>query len=130
MPVFSWAKNHAADALQAQYSLADVNATNGMQLVRREIRDAVEEADERHRQQRRNQSEIAPLIAEMRQTLELLKRTPNLMPAQVATTEAQIIESLRLDLGSRWGYQLALLNLERAVGVNLSVALQAGEGER
>jgi outer membrane protein TolC len=130
LPVFSWTKNHAADALQAQYSLADVNETNGMQLVRREIRDAVEEADERQRQQRRNQSEIAPLIAEMRQTLELLKRTPNLMPAQVATTEAQIIESLRLDLGSRWGYQLSLLNLERAVGVNLSVALQAGEGER
>ena len=98
-----------------------------MQLVRREIHDAVEEAEERRRQQRRNQSEIAPLIAEMRQTLELLKRTPNLMPAQVATTEAQIIESLRLDLGSRWGYRLALLNLERVVGVNLLVALQAGE---
>lgn len=130
VPVFSWTKNHAADVLQAQYTLADVNETNGMQLVRREIHDAVEEADERQRQQRRNQSEIAPLIAEMRQTLELLKRTPNLMPAQVATTEAQIIESLRLDLGTRWGYQLALLNLERAVGVNLSVALQAGEGER
>lgn len=130
VPVFSWTKNHAADVLQAQYSLAGVNETNGLQLVRREIHDAVEEAEERQRQQRRNQSEIAPLIAEMRQTLELLKRTPNLMPAQVAATEAQIIESLRLDLGSRWSYQLARLNLERVVGVPLSAALQAGERER
>jgi hypothetical protein len=45
------------------------------------------------------------------------------MPLQVATIEAQILESARLELDSRWQYHLALLNLERAVGEPLSAAL-------
>ena len=129
VPLFSWTKNHAEDVQLAQSELADVNEANGTQLVCREIRDAVAEVEERLRQQRRNESEVAPLIAEMRQTLQLLKRTPNLMPSQVAATEAQILESARLELESRWLYQLAQLNLERALGEPLRVALQAGEGK-
>jgi predicted aminopeptidase len=113
----------------AQSNLAEVNEANGTQLVCREIRDAVNEIEERFRQQKRNQSEVAPLIAEMRQTLQLLKQTPNLTPYQVAATEAEIIESVRLELGSRWLYHLAQLNLERVLGEPLCVALHDGEGK-
>jgi hypothetical protein len=105
--------------------LAAVNESNIVQVVRHEIRDALEEVEAQRVRQKRNQSEVAPLLAEMRQTLELLKRTPNVMPAQVAGTEAQIVESLRLDLEARWLYQLAQLNLERVVGAPLAVALNA-----
>jgi outer membrane protein TolC len=129
VPLFSWTKNHAEDVKMAQSDLAEVNEANGTQLVCREIRDAVSEVEERLRQQKRNQSEVAPLIAEMRQTLRLLKQTPNLMPSQVAATEAQILESVRLELESRWLYQLAQFNLERVLGQPLCVALQAGEGK-
>ena len=129
VPLFSWTKNHAENVQLAQSELAEVNEANGTQLVCREIRDAVAEVEERLRQQRRSQSEVAPLIAEMRQTLQLLKRTPSLMPSQVAETEAQILESLRLQQESRWLYQLAQLNLERVLGEPLSLALQAGEGK-
>ncbi|HWH69092.1 MAG TPA: TolC family protein, partial [Candidatus Sulfotelmatobacter sp.] len=127
VPIFSWTKNHAGDVLQAQYDLAGVNENNGLQLVRHEVHDAVDELEERRRQQARNQSEVAPLIAQMRRSLQVLKKTPNRMPAQVAVTEAQILESTRLELASRWHYRLALLDLERVVGAPLSVALQAGE---
>jgi hypothetical protein len=51
------------------------------------------------------------------------------MPSQVAATEAQIIESVRLELGSCWLCQLAQLNLERVLGEPLCVALQAEEGK-
>lgn len=129
VPIFSWTKNHAEDVKMAQSDLAEVNEANGTQLVCREIRDAVNEVEERLRQQKRNQSEVAPLIAEMRQTLMLLKKTPNLMPSQVAATEAQIIESVRLELESRWLYQLAQFNLERVLGEPLCVALHDGEGK-
>jgi outer membrane protein TolC len=129
VPIFSWTKNHAEDVQMAQSNLAEVNEANGTQLVCREIRDAVNEIEERFRQQKRNQSEVAPLIAEMRQTLQLLKQTPNLTPYQVAATEAEIIESVRLELGSRWLYHLAQLNLERVLGEPLCVALHDGEGK-
>jgi outer membrane protein TolC len=129
VPLFSWTKNHAEDVKMAQSDLAEVNEANGTQLVCREIRDAVNEVEERLRQQKRNQSEVAPLIAEMRQTLQLLKQTPNLMPSQVAATEAQILESVRLELESRWLYQLAQFNLERVLGEPFCVALHDGEGK-
>jgi hypothetical protein len=129
VPIFSWTKNHAEDVQMAQSGLAEVNEANGTQLVCREIRDAVNEVEERLRQQKRSQSEVVPLIAEMRRTLQVLKQTPNLMPSQVAATEGQIIESVRLELGSRWLYQLAQFNLERVLGEPLCAALQAEEGK-
>ena len=129
VPLFSWTKNHAADVQLAQSELAEVNESNGTQLVCREIRDAVNEVAERLRQQKRNQSEVAPLLAEMRRTLQLLKQTPNLMPSQVAATEAQILESVRLELESRWLYQLAQFSLERVLGEPLCLALHDAEGK-
>ena len=123
VPVFSWTKNHASDTLLAQDELAEVNEANGAKLVFREVRDASDELAERRSQQARNQSELMPLLAEMRQTLQALKNSPATMPLQVATTEAQILESARLELASRWQYQLALLNLERVIGEPLSAAL-------
>jgi outer membrane protein TolC len=125
VPLFTWTVNKADTVQLAQSHLAAVNESNIVQVVRHEIRDALEEVEAQRLRQKRNQSEVAPLLAEMRQTLELLKRTPNVMPAQVAGTEAQIVESLRLDLEARWLYQLAQLNLERVVGAPLAVALNA-----
>ena len=116
IPVFSWTKNHAQDVLLAQCNLAGTNEINGVQLLRRELRDALDELEERHLQQARNQTEMVPLLAEMRKTVQVLKQTPSLMPSQVAATEAQFLESSRLELASRWRYHLALLNLERVMG--------------
>ena len=124
VPLFSWTKNHAQDVLWAQYNLAGVNETNGIQLVCREIHDALDEWEERRRQQTRDENEIAPLIAEMRQTLQTLKGASNIMPSRVAATEAQITESLRLELETRWRYQLARLTLERVTGKHLSELLE------
>jgi outer membrane protein TolC len=123
VPIFSWTKNHASDTLLAQDELAEINEANGVKLVCREVRDAVDELAERQNQQGRNRSELTPLLAEMRRTLEVLRNSPATMPLQVATVEAQILESDRLELASRWQYQLALFNLERAVGAPLSAAL-------
>jgi len=124
VPIFSWLMNHGADVLLAQYKLAAVNETEGLQVVRNELRDALDEVDECRRQQARYNADVAPAIAEMRQTLTTLKSTPNAMPDQVAATEAQLAESLRLDLGARWRYRLALLDLERAVGAPLADVLK------
>ena len=129
VPIFSWTINKAETVQQAQANLAAVNESNGIQVMRREIRDAVDEFEARRQQQKRDQNDIAPLIAEMRQTLELLRRTPTVLPSRIAATEAQITESLRLELGSRWLYLLARLNLERVVGAPLSVALMVKDGK-
>jgi hypothetical protein len=129
VPLFSWTINKADTVPLAESKLAEVNEANQMQVVRHEIRDAVNELEAQRSRQKRDQDEVAPLLAEMRQTLELLKRTPNVMPSQVAETEAQITGSLRLDLESRWLYQLAQLNLERVVGAPLSVALNIENGK-
>lgn len=126
VPLFSWAKNHAQDLAQAQASLAGVNETNAMKLIRRELRDSLDEVVEQQRQQTRNQTQVLPLLNEMRHALQLMKATPNLMPSQVAATEAQILESSRIDLAARWRYHAALLNLERAVGEPLAEALETG----
>ena len=38
---------------------------------------------------------------------------------QVAAVELQLVETLRLDLDTRWQYQQALFNLERTLGTPL-----------
>jgi outer membrane protein TolC len=123
VPLFSWTINNTDGVQQAELKLAEANEYNGTQTMQREIRDAMDEFDVQRRQQERDQKELAPLLSEMQRTLELLKQTPNVMPSQVAATEAQITESLRLKLESDWLYQSAEFNLERAVGVPLSIAL-------
>jgi len=123
VPLFSWTINNADGVQRAELSLAEANEFNGRQAMRRQIRDAVDEFEVQRRQQERNEKDVTPLLSEMEQTLELLKRTTNVMPSQIAETEAQIDESLRLKLESDWLYQHAGLNLERAVGAPLSTAL-------
>ena len=125
VPLFSWTINNTDGVQQAELKLAEANeyGMNGTQTMQREIRDAVDEFDVQRRQQERDQKELVPLLSEMQRTLDLLKQTPNVMPSQVAETEAQITESLRLKLESDWLYQSAGFNLERAVGVPLSIAL-------
>jgi outer membrane protein TolC len=124
VPVFTWTKNHAIDVLHAQSTLAAINETNGVQLVRRELRNALDELEERRREQVRNQNQVTPLLAEMQQTLQLLKATPNLMRTQVTSAEAQIHEAARLEMAAGWQYQLALLNLERVLGEPLAELLR------
>lgn len=121
VPLFTWTKNHTTDVLLAQDDLAVLNETSGAKLIRREVRDAADELESRRRQQARNQAELVPLLDEMRETLKLLRNSPTVLPVQVATTEAQILESLRLELATRWQFQLAQLNLERALGQPLAV---------
>jgi len=120
VPIFSWTKNHASDAAQAQARLAAIQATNGLRQIRLELHDALNQLDQTWRQQTRFETSISPMITTMRQTLETLKTTPNVMPEQVATVELQLVETLRLDLDTRWQYQLALFNLERTLGTPLS----------
>jgi len=119
IPIFSWTKNHAADAVLAKARLAGVDETNGLRLIRQELRDAMDELEQARRQQARYDTSVSPLIATMRQTLATLKSTPNIMPDQVAAAELQLVETLRLDLTTRWQYQLALLNLEQTLGAPL-----------
>ena len=120
VPIFSWTKNHASDAAFAQAQLAAIQATNGFRQIRLELRDALNELDQTWRQQTRFETSVSPLITTMRQTLDTLKNTPNVMPEQVAAGELQLVETLRLDLDTRWQYQLALFNLERTLGAPLS----------
>jgi hypothetical protein len=120
IPIFSWTKNHADDVALAKAALASVDLTNGIRLIRIDLRDAMDELDEARRQQARDDTSISPLIITMRQTLATLKNTPNIMPEQVAAAELQLVETLRLELETRWQYQLALFNLERIIGAPLS----------
>lgn len=119
VPIFSWISNHAADAALAKQTLAGVNETDGLRQIRQELHDAIDQMDETRDQQIRNDTTVEPLIATMRKTLAALKSTPNVMPEQVAAAELQLVETLRFDLGTRWQYQLALLNLESVVGAPL-----------
>jgi hypothetical protein len=121
VPVFSWTKNHADQVLLADWKVAAAREADGLQRMAREIRDAVGEAEERRRVQARYDREIAPLIADMRQTLATLAGAAHALPDQVAAAQAQIVESLRPDLECRWRYRLALLALERVVGAPLPV---------
>ena len=130
IPVFSWTKNHAEDVVEAQSDLAGVNETNGMQLIRRELHDALDELAEQQRQQAHNDEYVLPLLKEMRETLQLLKNTPNLMPSQVAASQAQFLESSRIELAAGWRYHLALLNVERVLGEPLGDALRPGAGRK
>jgi hypothetical protein len=120
VPIFSWTKNHAADAALAKAQLAAVSETNGFRQVRQEVHDALDEVDQTRRQQARNDTTAKPLIATMQQTLTTLKTAPSVMPEQVAAAELQLVETLRFDLETRWRYQLALFDLERILGAPLS----------
>lgn len=119
IPIFSWVKNHGDDVLLAQYKLALANAIEGRRTISREIRDALDELKERGQQLDRYTREVGPMVAAMRQSHQVLKDTPHSMPDKVAAAELQIIESLRLDLGARWRYHLAVINLERVLGASL-----------
>jgi len=127
VPIFTWTKNHAVDVVRAESSLADVQEDNGRLEAVREVRDAAAEWEEQRRQQQRHQNETGPLLNEMRRTLQLLKATPNLMTSQAVAAELQLDEALRLELAARWRYQLARLNLERAVGGPLAAVAAPGE---
>jgi len=119
VPIFAWTKNHAADAARAKAQLAGVEATNGLRQVRQELHDALDELEQTRRQLTRFETNISPLIATMHQTLAALKRTPDVMPEQVAAAELQLVETLLLDLNTRWQYQSALFDLERTLGAPL-----------
>ncbi len=43
VPIFSWTKNHAAEAALAKANLARVAETNELTLIRQELRDALDE---------------------------------------------------------------------------------------
>jgi len=116
VPIFSWTKNHADDEALAKQKLVAANETAGMRLVSQEIHDAMDELDESRRQQARYDTDVAPLITSMRQTLATLKNTASIMPDQIAAVEVQLLEALRLDLRCRSQSRLARLNLERIVG--------------
>jgi outer membrane protein TolC len=120
IPIFSWTKNHASDAALAKSNLAGVEETNGLRRIRHELHDALDELEQTRQQQTRLETSASPLITSMRQTLATLQRTPNIMPEQVAAAELQLLETLRLELNTRWQYQLALLNLERTLGTPLN----------
>lgn len=124
VPIFTWTKNHASDIALAKQSLAGLNETEGLKVVRQEISDAIDEVNESRRQQTYYNSEVAPLIASMRQSLATLKATPNVMPDQLANAEIQLVESQRLDEGCRWRYRSALLYLERTLGNSIDQAVQ------
>ena len=120
VPIFTWTINHAADAARAKANLASVGVTNGLALIRQELHDAVDQVDQTRREAARNDLNVKPLIANMRQALASLKNTPNVMPEQVAEAELQLVETLRFDLETHWQYQLSLFNLEQTLGVPLS----------
>ena len=46
IPIFSWSKNHAADAALAKAKLASVDETNGLKLIRQELHEAMDELDQ------------------------------------------------------------------------------------
>ncbi|HTV62779.1 MAG TPA: TolC family protein [Verrucomicrobiae bacterium] len=116
VPIFSWTKNHAADAALANAKLAAVAETNELKLIRQELHDALDDLDRARQQADRNESAMNPLITTMRQTLATLKATPNVMPGQVAAAELELVEAVGFELDTQWQYQLALLNFERALG--------------
>jgi outer membrane protein TolC len=120
VPIFSWTKNHADDVALAKAALASVDLTNGIRLIRIDLRDAMDELGEARRQQARCDSSVSPLVSSMRQTLATLKSTPNIMPREVAAAELQLVETLRFVLDTHWQYQLALFNLERTIGTPLN----------
>ena len=120
IPIFSWTKNHAADAALAKARLASVNETNNFKLIRQELHDALDEWDQTWQRVNRHETSVNPLITTMRQTLATLKNTPNIMPEQVAAAELQLVETLRFELITRWQYELALFNLERTLGAPLN----------
>jgi outer membrane protein TolC len=120
VPIFTWTKNHAADAARAKATLASVEETNCVTLIRQELHDAIDEVDETRRQEARNELNVKPMIETMQQALASLKASSNVMPEQVAAAELQLIETLRFDLDTRWQYELALFELERTLGAPLS----------
>lgn len=116
VPIFSWTKNHAGDVLRSERDVAALNETNQMQIIRVEIQTALAELEEQQRQQERFETDLTPLLASMRKTLEVLQSTPNVLPAQIAATKEQILECNRIELDRQWEFHLAALNLEQAVG--------------
>ena len=116
VPIFSWAKNHAASAALARANLASVAETNGLRQICQELHDALDELDQTRRQVARNDTTMKPLVTTMRHTLATLDSTPNIMPEQVAAAELDLVEALRFGLNTSWQYELALLNLERTLG--------------
>jgi outer membrane protein TolC len=125
IPIFSLGKNHADKVLLAQYELACANEREGLQLVGREIRDALDELEESRLQLVSYENDVAPLISDMRRTLVILKSTPDIMPDHVAGTELQLLESVRLELGIGWRCTLARISLESALGAPLSETLRS-----
>jgi outer membrane protein TolC len=128
VPIFTWTKNHTANAAQAKAALAAVGETNGVKLVRQELHEALDEVDQTRRQADRNEINVKPLLATMQQALAALKSAPDVMPDQVAAAELQLVETLRLDLNTRWQYRLAVLELERTLGAPLSEVVGARPG--
>ena len=124
VPIFSWIKNHADAVLLAQFKLAGALETAGLRLVSQEVRAAVDELEESRRQQARYDSEVQPLIAEMRQTLKVMEGTPSLMPDQVASARMQMVETATLELECEHRYAAARVALERAIGAPLAEVLK------
>jgi outer membrane protein TolC len=123
VPIFSWLKNHAADAMLAEYKLASVRETEGLRLASREVRDAADELEESRRQEAYYATDVEPVIAEMRKALATMESTPNVMPDQLASAKVQVADSARLQLQSRYRYDLAAIALERALGTPLAEAM-------
>jgi outer membrane protein TolC len=130
LPIFSWSKNRAPEAALAESELASTEESNVILLARQEVTEALDELEEQRLEWTRNEQQVVPMLKEMRRTLELLERTRGLTRADVAATEMQFLEASRIEMGSRWRHELALLNLERALGRPLHEVLKPSEGTR
>jgi outer membrane protein TolC len=126
-PIFSWTRNRAPEAALAESELASVEESNVILLAQQEVTEALDELDEQRLEWTRNQQQVVPMLEEMRRTLELLGRTRGLMRTDIATTEMQFLEASRIEMGSRWRHELALLNLERALGRPLHEVFKPAE---
>jgi len=115
LELFPWA-DHSKRTLEAGYELAHARYREAFRRVSRQVHDAVEGLRNVCSQCATFDAEVVPLEAEMRQTIEDLQSETALAPDELAALKIDLLESMRLRLEARFRHQLAVIELESALG--------------
>jgi outer membrane protein TolC len=118
LPVFAW-KNHDIDLLAAKLDGARAQEIRVRKRARQEIRDALSSLRSIENTRKLYNRQAAPIIQRMQTNIQNIQDTSGLDPVDVAKIREQILETKRLNIEADLDYQLAILDLEAAVGAPL-----------
>ena len=121
IPIFEWTgKNKGLSVRQAEYEQAKLQERKVATRRYAQFRSELDAVHSIQKSRSRYTREAKPVVAKMQEVLKNLEGNAGLAPEELARVHEQILKTKRLEIGSDYEYQQALLTLESILGGPIS----------